>query len=74
MGIHYGVAMNRFAFASCVRPHRRYVSGCAPFFETNDRILLVDANFDDLSTVFLINTIDEQIQVEYIPAEFYSMH
>jgi len=55
LGIHYGVMMNRFASAFCMRLHRTDINGYAPFFEVNNQILLVDANFDELSTVFLIN-------------------
>jgi hypothetical protein len=74
LGIHYGVVMNRFASASCMRPHRTDISGRAPFFESNNQILLVDANFDELSTVFFTHATGEQFQVEYLPPEFYSTH
>jgi len=36
LGIHYGVVMDRFASASCMRQHRTDISSRPPFFEANN--------------------------------------
>lgn len=43
LGIHYGVVMNRFAFASCMRPYRRDVRGKGtPVGQTEKELKLLD--------------------------------
>jgi hypothetical protein len=57
-----------------MRPHKRDVSGHPRFFEANNRIFLVDSDFNELAGVFLINATGEQFQVECLPLEFHATH